>query len=350
MNGPLLLSVADLADGAAHAPVLGPDAAPVDPIVGIELGAGPSAAVLSRAVERARSHDRLLVGVHDGTDLPEAARTLSAYLDLTLITSGRSLPRPYVGVEDPKAALGGLWEAASANPRAAFVLGGVLRASAALPVAEALDVESFAYSTLLAGPEFSGWLAGRGTVNAPPEVTDPVLVSRDGDTLRLTLNRPERRNAYGRLLRDALVEGLALAEADPSVRRVLLDGAGPVFCSGGDLAEFGTAPDLTTAHLVRTRAGAALPLHRLRDRVTVRVHGTCVGAGVEIPSFARTLIAAPGTTFRLPEVAMGLIPGAGGTVGLPRRIGRWRTLYLALTGLELDAGTALSWGLVDRLS
>ncbi|WP_106401539.1 enoyl-CoA hydratase/isomerase family protein [Actinocorallia populi] len=350
MNGPLLLSVADLADGAAHTRVLGPDAAPADPLIGIDLGSAPSAPVLSRAVERARSHDRLLVGVHDGTGLPEAARALSAYLDLTLVRSGRPAPRPYVGVEDPRAALRRLGEAASANPRASFVLGGVLRASAALPVAEALDVESFAYSTLLAGPEFTSWLAGRGTVDPPPAADEPVRIVRDGDTLHLTLNRPERRNAYGRLLRDALVDGLAVAESDPSVRRVLLDGAGPVFSAGGDLAEFGTAPDLTTAHLVRTRAGAALPLHRLRDRLTVRVHGRCVGAGVELPPFARTLIADPATTFRLPEVAMGLIPGAGGTVSLPRRIGRWRTLYLALTGVELHAPTALSWGLVDRLA
>ncbi len=350
MNGPLVLSVADLADGAAHTPLLGHDAAPVDPLVGIDLGSAPSAPVLSRAVERARSHDRLLVGFHEGGGLPEAARALSAHLDLTLIGSGRTAPRPYVGVEDPKEALARLGEGVAADPRASFVLGGVLRASASLPVAEALDVESFAYSTLLAGPEFASWLTGRGSVAPPPEVAEPVLVSRDGGTLRLRLNRPERRNAYGRLLRDALVDGLAIAESDPSVRRVLLDGAGPVFCAGGDLAEFGTTPDLTTAHLVRTRAGAALPLHRLRDRLTVRVHGRCVGAGVELPAFARTLVADPATTFRLPEIAMGLIPGAGGTVSLPRRIGRWRTLYLALTGLELDAATALAWGLVDRLA
>jgi len=350
MNGPVLLSVADLADGAAHTRMLGPEGRPADPLLGIELGSVPSAAVLARAVERAREHDRLLVGVHDGPDLPEAARALSAYLDLTLIASGRSAPRPYVPVADPKEALGRLWEAASANPSASVVLRGVLQSSAGLPVPEALEVESLAYSTLLGGPEFAAWLAGRGTVDAPPEAGEPVLAARDGDTLRLTLNRPERRNAYGRLLRDALVEGLAVAESDPSVRRVVIDGAGPVFCSGGDLGEFGTAPDPVTAHFVRTRAGAALPLHRLRDRVTVRVHGSCVGAGVELPAFARTVIADPATTFRLPEVAMGLIPGAGGTVGIPRRIGRWRTLYLALSGVELDAATALSWGLVDRLA
>lgn len=80
------------------------------------------------------------------------------------------------------------------------------------------------------------------------------------------------------------------------------------------------------------------------------MHGTCVGAGVELPSFAHRIVADPATMFRLPELAMGLIPGAGGTVGLPRRIGRWRTLHLVLSGMAVDARTALAWGLVDELA
>ncbi|MFF7985358.1 enoyl-CoA hydratase/isomerase family protein [Streptomyces sp. NPDC007901] len=79
------------------------------------------------------------------------------------------------------------------------------------------------------------------------------------------------------------------------------------------------------------------------------MHGTCVGAGIELPSFATRVVAAPGTTVRLPELAMGLIPGAGGTVGIPRRIGRWRTLYLVLDGRAVPAERALAWGLVDRI-
>ena len=96
-------------------------------------------------------------------------------------------------------------------------------------------------------------------------------------------------------------------------------------------------------------ASAGAILHRLRDRATVLVHGSCVGAGIEIPAFAGTVIAAPGTRFALPEVAMGLIPGAGGTVSIPRRIGRQRALWLALSGAQLDAATALEWGLVDAI-
>ena len=90
-------------------------------------------------------------------------------------------------------------------------------------------------------------------------------------------------------------------------------------------------------------------MHRCADRTTVRVHGACIGAGLELASFSRRVVAHPDTVFQLPEVAMGLIPGAGGTVGLPLRIGRQRTAHLALTGTALDARTALAWGLVDEI-
>jgi enoyl-CoA hydratase/carnithine racemase len=229
------------------------------------------------------------------------------------------------------------------------VLAGLLRWTGPLDVQAALDAESFAYSTLLGGPEFRTWLDRRGPRPPPPHsAAAPVLVERTAeDKLWITLHRPERRNAYGREVRDALVDALELAVLDPSLGRVVLGGAGPAFCSGGDLDEFGTTPDLVTAHLVRTRAGAARLLHRLAARLEARVHGPCVGAGIELPAFAGRLVAAPGTTFRLPEVGMGLIPGAGGTVSLPRRIGRWRTLHLALHGRAVELDTALDWGLVD---
>jgi enoyl-CoA hydratase/carnithine racemase len=91
-------------------------------------------------------------------------------------------------------------------------------------------------------------------------------------------------------------------------------------------------------------------LSDLGTRVTAHVHGACIGAGVEIPAFCARVHATPDAVFRLPEVAMGLIPGAGGTASLPRRIGRFRTNYLALSGFEIDANTAQRWGLVDLIS
>jgi enoyl-CoA hydratase/carnithine racemase len=85
------------------------------------------------------------------------------------------------------------------------------------------------------------------------------------------------------------------------------------------------------------------------DRVTAHLHGACVGSGIELPAFAGLVVAAPSTRISLPEVRLGLVPGAGGTVSITRRMGRHRTARLALTGEVLDAATARRWGLVDVL-
>jgi len=310
-----------------------------DPVAFVPADAGPV------EVEAARRDAGVVVGVCRGAP-PD--RAVLAGLDLTL-ASGPA-PREAVAVPDVDAAAEALAARVSAFPQAAAVLAGLLRWSGSLPVAAALEAESLAYSTLLGGPEFARWLVARGPRPEPPSADEPVLLRRDDGGLRITLHHPQRRNAYGRQLRDALVDALAVAELDPTVERVVLDGAGPDFCSGGDLDEFGTAADPVTAHLVRTRAGAAAPLSRLGPRVEARLHGSCIGAGIELPAWAGRVVAAPGTRFVLPELAMGLLPGAGGTVSLPRRIGRWRTLWLALTGVALDAATAREWGLVDEVA
>jgi enoyl-CoA hydratase/carnithine racemase len=291
--------------------------------------------------------DDLAIGVWTGP-LDRDQRRLAQRLDLALVPPEAATDPFLVGVADPVAEGAHLRAMSTANPQSSAVLAQVLRAAPTDPVA-ALHLESFAYSTLLGGAEFARWLARRGPRPAPPVPAEPVLLDRDADTLHVTLNHPARRNAYGARLRDAFVEALRLAVLDRTITRVVVDGAGPVFCSGGDLDEFGTTPDLATAHFIRTGAGAAGLLDQLADRTEFHVHGTCVGAGIELPAFARRLLAAPGTTFRLPEVGMGLIPGAGGTVSLARRIGRSRTLYLALSGKPLDTTTALDWGLVDGL-
>jgi enoyl-CoA hydratase/carnithine racemase len=202
----------------------------------------------------------------------------------------------------------------------------------------------------LAGPEFEAWLATARRPSPPPQDDEPVLTDLEpGPVLHLRLNRPQRRNAFGRAVRDGLVDGLAIAMADDSLQ-VLLTGVGPAFCSGGDLAEFGTAPDPATAHRIRVSRSVGWLLHQLADRTTVQVHGACVGAGIELPSFTNHVVAVQGTSFRLPELGMGLIPGAGGTVSITARIGRWRTAWWALTCRSLDVGTALRWGLVDEVT
>ena len=346
------LTVSDLADGAAHTDLLADDASVPDPLLLVDLDEGrPTEAEIARAADRARECGRILLGVARDA-LPKAMRPLAEALDVTLIRGAPDSDAPgcAVPVPDPAASASTLRGRAEAAAQPSLLLARLLRIGEYLEVDHALDMESLTYSTLLAGPCFAQWLAARGERPAPPSQTsDAVVIQRDGGTLRLTLNRPERRNAHSRELRDALVAGLRIAQLDGTVAEVVLDGRGPSFCSGGDLDEFGTAPDPATAHLIRTRAGAARPLYELSARVTTYLHGHCVGAGIELPAFAGSVVADPATVFRLPELEMGLIPGAGGTVSIPHRIGRWRTLYLVLAGTPVTAEPAHRWGLVDRV-
>jgi len=236
-------------------------------------------------------------------------------------------------------------------PLAAATLVQLLRHGRALDLHERLVAESLAYSTLQAGPEFAAWLAAR--CHPPASDADPssaVRMRREGAVLRLTLDRPRKHNAFSAGMRDALAEGLALALADESIEEIVLDGAGPSFCSGGDLDEFGSAPDPATAHAVRSARSPARLLSLCAERARAEVHGACVGAGCELPAFCRHVRARADAFFQLPEVSMGLVPGAGGTASLPDRIGRQRTAWLALSGSRIDAATALRWGLVDEIS
>jgi hypothetical protein len=239
-----------------------------------------------------------------------------------------------------------------ANPVAALTLVTLLRRSAGLDVAAGLLMESACYGALQAGQEFARWrrrTPRRTSASSSPPDRRRVVAERDGAHLHLTLCRPERRNALDATMRDALAEQLALVQLDPTIEQVTLDGEGPAFCSGGDLDEFGTASDVAVAHLTRLERSLAALVHAVADRITVRLHGTCIGSGIELAAFAGRVVADASVSIGLPEVSMGLIPGAGGTVGIARRIGRPRLCRLALTGDRIDGPTALRWGLVDEL-
>jgi enoyl-CoA hydratase/carnithine racemase len=236
-------------------------------------------------------------------------------------------------------------------PRAAAVCDDVLRSvDPAGPTLPGVVTESLAYSTLQGGPEFARWLAERGPASMPGSA-DPVRAERDGNTLRVAFNRPQRHNAFSTDARAALLEALTVAQLDPSVDEVVLTGNGPSFCSGGDLAEFGTFSDPASAHLARTRYSPALVLDALSARLgqacRAEVHGQVLGSGLEMAAFCGRVVSRPDAVFGLPELSLGLIPGAGGTVSVTRRIGRWRTAYLVLSGLTIDVETAVTWGLVD---
>jgi hypothetical protein len=280
--------------------------------------------------------------------LPPDVVALADACDVLVGESGGEAPGVVTGGDD---AVAHLADRIAADPLAGSVLCQLLRGSGELDVAAGLLAESLAYATLQAGPEFRTWLSGRATapVAPTPDRSSAVVVDRLDDVLTVRLDRPEAHNALDISMRDALVEAFDLVAADPSITEMRLSGTGSSFCSGGDLTEFGTAPDPATGHAVRSARLPARSLARVADRVHATVHGASIGAGVELAAFAWAVDASPDATFRLPEVGMGLVPGAGGTVSLPRRIGRHRAAWLALSGTAVDAPTARAWGLVDRL-
>ncbi len=247
---------------------------------------------------------------------------------------------------DPE--LGAIEENLEAFPIASISLALLLRGQPQRFVDEGLVAESAVYSVLQSGPEFAAWRARRPLRT---EVDDGprVLLEREGPTLTVTLARPERLNALDARMRDELVEAFSVAAADPGITMVELRGAGRAFCAGGDLDEFDSRPDPATAHIIRLRRSVAGILSHLSQQTTAYLHGACVGSGIELAAFADRVVAAPNVQIALPEITLGLIPGAGGTVSLTRRIGRLRTALLAFSGVTIDAATALAWGLVDEL-
>jgi enoyl-CoA hydratase/carnithine racemase len=279
-----------------------------------------------------------------GTPSDEAA--------FTLVKEPSADPRT-VAVPSVLGAMAELTERCQRWPQAVAVCADVLRSiDAAGPTRAGVITESLAYSTLQSGPEFARWLAERGPATVP-EIPDPVEADRDGNHLHVRFNRPQRHNAFSTDMRAELLEALEVARLDPSITEVVLTGNGPSFCSGGDLAEFGTFADPASAHLARTRHSPALVLDaltaRLGRRCRAEVHGQVLGSGLEMAAYCGWVQAHPDAVLGLPELSLGLIPGAGGTVSITRRIGRWRTAYLVLSGRTIDPPTALRWGLVDEM-
>ncbi|WP_240498424.1 enoyl-CoA hydratase/isomerase family protein [Williamsia sp. 1135] len=283
---------------------------------------------------------------------PESAAPWLDHATFTL-TEEPTADRRVVQVDSIDSAVAAITENVASRPLAAAVCDDVLRAdSARAGTLSGLITESLAYSTLQAGPEFIEWLAGQG----PREMhiqDDPVLLDRGGSSLAISFNRPARHNAFSNALRAGLIDALTVALADPTLDTVTLSGQGKSFCSGGDLTEFGTFTDPANSHIARTRHSPGLLLDAVAERLgpnfRARVHGAVLGSGLEMASFCPRVSAHPDTIFGLPELRLGLLPGAGGTVSIPRRIGRWRTAFLVLSGRRVDANTALDWGLIDSI-
>lgn len=236
----------------------------------------------------------------------------------------------------------------AAQPEAAAVLLDLLDQIDLANPAGALIQESLAYARLQGSAAHTRWLDSRTPTKPLPDA-GRVATARIGDVVEMTLDRADTHNAVDRAIRDALFEGFSVAAHDPEVAAVRLRGAGKAFCVGADLDEFGTTRDPAKAHAIRM---ATLPAHAIVQcaaRFEAHVQGACIGAGLEMVAFARGLTATRDAWFQLPELMMGLIPGAGGCVSMPRRIGRRRTAAMVLSGRRIGARTALRWGLIDAI-
>ena len=212
-----------------------------------------------------------------------------------------------------------------------------------------LVAESTAYSMLQGGPEFATWRTTHpADAPAPADDDGPrVRVTEERGHTVVSLTRPLRHNALDSRMRDEL--DAALTALTNGRGPVIVRGEGPSFCSGGDLDEFASFPDPASAHVIRLTRSLAWRFHQLERRLVVGLHGACLGAGIELPAFAGRVIAADDARIGLPELGLGLIPGAGGTVSIPRRAGRNTLLKLAWDGEPIDPYRARRWGLVDEV-
>ncbi|HKN29640.1 MAG TPA: 3-hydroxyacyl-CoA dehydrogenase NAD-binding domain-containing protein [Roseiarcus sp.] len=173
---------------------------------------------------------------------------------------------------------------------------------------------------------------------------NPVAeLTLDGDVATVTINSPPV-NALSQVVREGLKRGVEAAEANPAVKAIAIICAGRTFIAGADISEFGKPPAAPyLPDVLDTIENASKP-------VVAALHGTALGGGFEVALTAHYRIAVPSAKCGLPEIKLGLIPGAGGTQRLPRLIGVEKALDVILSGTPFGAREAKEWGVVDELA
>ena len=180
-------------------------------------------------------------------------------------------------------------------------------------------------------------------------MTPMLLEERADGVLRLTLNRPEARNALSIGLMNALVEALGRAAEDPEARVVVIAGAGPAFCAGHDLRELREDPRRGTyEHIFALCSELMLAIVRLPRPVIAEVQGVATAAGCQLVATCDLALAAEDARFATPGVNIGLFCSTP-MVALTRAVGRKAAMQMLLTGELVDAATARSLGLVNRV-
>ncbi len=248
-----------------------------------------------------------------------------------------------VRVEDPMRTAEAIAAQAERTPDAVLIMDTALRIAERAAARETLILESNWYTSLLAGPEYEARLAMGGQITGPPA---EVEVTREDDQRIVTISWLTPRSGMDHAVRVAVAKALREARDDHQAT-IELRAEGPDFCAEA-IPDDNTQRD-RNVYLRRLREHPGVAAWLVHRRLCAHVQGSVTSAGLELAAFARYISAAQDARFSVPHLAFGLCFGAGGTVSLTRRIGRWRTAYLALTGAQIDAATALRWGLVDAV-
>jgi enoyl-CoA hydratase len=166
----------------------------------------------------------------------------------------------------------------------------------------------------------------------------------------ITLNRPKSLNALNTALLTELKDALGDAEVDVAVRVIVITGAGEkAFCAGADVAEIRDKNPEEARAWSQWVQGVLTFIERMRKPVIAKIHGFCLGGGLELAMACDFRIASENALFGLPEVNLAIIPGGGGTQRLPRLIGKTKALELLMTGEQIDATEALRLTFVNNV-
>src|SRR5436190_18540826 len=175
-----------------------------------------------------------------------------------------------------------------------------------------------------------------------------VLVRVEPPAARITLNRPEKRNALSLALMEELIGVLDELAANQDVRAIAIEGAGPAFSAGHDLGEMVGRDAEFYDRLFDVCMRMMETIHSVPQPVIAKVHGIATAAGCQLVAACDLAVAAEGTRFATPGVKIGLFCSTP-MVPVSRAVGRKRAMQMLLTGEPIDAATALEWGLVNRV-